>query len=139
MPVSASAPSRSARRGQVQDPGQRKQTILGFPPAEVAGRTAVESHLLATDNHLDNYQFSCLAIRTLHPDLLPVSPGVDCRPPAGNPVRDRRTANDCIGTYMYGPLAVLRGLKPDFAFFEARSLASPRASAPCGLGSKDGG
>jgi hypothetical protein len=45
----------------------------------------VKTHLLAADDHLDYYQLSCLAIRTLHPGLLPVSPLVDCRPPAGLP------------------------------------------------------
>ena len=108
VPISAWAPARSARSRQVQYPRQREQAILRFPPAKVARRTAVEGDLLAANDHLDYYQLSCLAVRTLHPDLLPVSPGVECRPPAGHPVRNRKTATDCIGRSMWGALGARR-------------------------------
>ena len=73
---------------------------------KVARRAAVEGHRLPAHDHLDYDQLSGLAIGTLHPDLLPVSRGVDCRPPAGHPCETRRTATDCIGRSMWGPLAV---------------------------------
>jgi hypothetical protein len=108
VPISAWAPARSARSRQVQYPRQREQAILRFPPAKIARRTAVEGDLRAANDHLDYYQLSCLAVRTLHPDLLPVSPGVECRPPAGHPVRNRKTATDCIGRSMWGALGARR-------------------------------